>query len=224
MHPFWPLLLTGLALTGCGSPDPPPPQEPLAITGDLVLVDDGALDPGFSAFRDTLNAIVARRDTTALLALVADDARMSYGDEPAGAQGMRQLWFQDSARAGASIWTVLGWILAGGSVDEDGAVTIPSIAALWPDDLDPSAHVAIPGQDVPAYTAPGGEVVATITEAALPAGRAADGWQSVFLPDGREVVVSRDEILSPIGHRAVFWDDGDGWRLRSFLSDDTADA
>lgn len=222
MHRPWLLLPFCAALSACGASDAPPAPEPIGITGDLVLVDDGAADPGFSVFRDTLYAIVARRDTSALLAVVASDARMTYSDGPSGPDGMRQMWFSASPPRGDSIWTVLGWILKGGSVDEDGAVTIPSVAALWPDDLDPASHVAVPGVDVPAYLAPGGPVVATITEASLAAGRAAQGWQSVFLPDGREVVVSRDEVLSPIGHRAVFWDDGDGWRLRSFLADDEA--
>lgn len=216
----WLLLTTCVALSACGDSDPPTPPEPVAITGDFVLVDDGAADPGFSQFRDSLHAIVGRRDTTAFLAIVADDARMSYGDGPGGPDEMRELWFSGER----AIWETLGRILNGGSVDEDGAVAIPAVATLWPDDLDPAAHVAIPGVEVPAYAAPGGEVVATITEAVVPAGRAADGWQAVFLPDGREVVVARDEVLSPIGHRAVFWDDGGSWKLRTFLpgSDDGA--
>ena len=32
--------------------------------------------------------------------------------------------------------------------------------------------------------------------------------------------MERSEVLRPTGYRAVFWDDGDGWQLRSFLSDD----
>ena len=207
-------LLAAALLVACEPPEP----APLAVTGDLVLVDDGASDPGFSAFRDSLRALVARRDTAALLAVVADGARMSYDDAPSGPKGMREMWFED--RSGDSVWTVLGWILDGGSVDEDGAVTIPSVAALWPDDLDPTATVAVPGQDVPAYTAPGGRVIATVTEAALPAGAADERWQTVTLPDGRNAVVERAEVLRPTGYRASFWDDGDGWRLRSLLSDD----
>ena len=215
MHrPRLPLLAAAL-LAACGPPDVP---GPLVVTGDLVLVDDGASDPGFSAFRDSLRAVVARRDTAALLAVVADGARLSYDDAPGGAEGMRGTWF--SGRADDSIWNVLGRALDGGSVDEDGAVTIPSVAALWPDDLDPARTVAVPGQDVPAYAAPGGRVIATVTEAALPAGPADGDWQAVTLPDGRQAVVERDEALCPTGYRAVFWDDGDGWKLRSFLSDD----
>lgn len=210
--------LAAVLLAACGPAGPPDAPAPLVVTGDLVLVDDGASDPGFSAFRDSLHAVVARRDTAALLAVVADGARLSYDDGPGGAEGMRARWF--SGRAGDPVWVVLRRALDGGSVDEDGAVTIPSVAALWPDDLDPDRTVAVPGQDVPAYTAPGGPVIAAVTEAALPAGPADDEWQTVTLPDGRQAVVERDEALRPTGYRAVFWDDGDGWQLRSFLSDD----
>ena len=214
-------LLAAAALAACepsAAPDAGAAGTPLEVTGDLVLVDDGAAEPGFAAFRDTLRAVVARRDTAALLAATAPDARLSYDDAPGGARGMRERWL--SGRPAPTVWDVLGWILEGGSVDEDGAVTVPSVAALWPDDLDPTATVAVPGQGVPAYAAPGGPVVATVTEAALPAGPADADWQTVTLPDGRDAVVARGEALSPAGWRAVFWDDGDGWRLRSLLSDD----
>ena len=69
-----PPLLALLALAAC-RPDAAPPPDPAPagpeVAGGLELVDDGASDPGFAAFRDTLRAVVARRDTAALLALTA---------------------------------------------------------------------------------------------------------------------------------------------------------
>ena len=191
------------------------------VTGTLVLVDDGAADPAFSAFRESLRDVVARRDTAALLAVVAPGARLSYGDEPGGPEGLRRMWLDGGPPAGEAVWAVLERILNGGSVAEDGAVTVPSVAALWPEALDPFGHVAVPSQDVDALDAPGGRLVARLTETVLPVrSPAADGWQPVWLPDGREAVVAAGETLSPVGYRATFWDDGDGWRLRSFLSGD----
>lgn len=207
-------------VAACGPEAPPEAPALPTFTGDLVLVDDGAMDPGFSSFRDSLRAIVVRRDTTALLAVVAEGARLSYDDAPAGPDGFRQSWFAETRPD--TVWTVLARLLDGGSVDEDGAVTIPSVAALWPEDLDPATHVSVPGLEVPALAAPGGATLAHVTETALPiTGAPSRGWQPVRLPDGRQAVIHADEVLSPLGHRAVFWDDGDGWRLRSFLSDES---
>ena len=222
------LLFTGaasLALGACQAetpgPDPDGPADVPTVAGGLVLVDDGAGVPAFSAFRDSLRDAVARRDTAALLAVVAPGARLSYGDEPGGPGGLWDMWLDGSPPDGRTLWGVLDKILGGGSVNEDGAVTIPSVAALWPSDLDPFSHVAVPSQGVPALDAPGGTVLARLTEVVLPADApAADGWQPVRLPDGRAAVVAEGETMSPVGYRATFWDDGDGWRLQSFLSGD----
>jgi len=217
------LFLCALALAACQSdPEVPVETEPVAITGDFALVDDGTEDEGFVVFRDTLRAVVARRDTAELLALTAEGARLSYDDAPGGPDGLRALWFEGDTPTGAPIWTTLAEILDGGSVDEEGAITVPWIAVLWPhEELDPYAHVAVLGEDVPAYDAPGGTVLATLTETAVATtGEPRGGWQPVALPDGRQAVVADSLTLSPVGYRAAFWDDGDGWRLRSLLAGD----
>ena len=221
------LLLTGVAGLCLGACQPDAPAETDAAagvptwTGDMVLVDDGAASPGFAALRDTLRDVIVRRDTAALLAAVAPGARLSYGDEPGGPEGFRAMWFAGGPPDGAPVWDVLSRVLEGGSVDEDGAVTAPSVAALWPESLDPFTHVAVPGQAVEARSAPGGPVVGRLTETVVPATRPArGGWQPVRLPDGREAVVPADEALSPVGYRAAFWDDGGGWQLQTFLSGD----
>lgn len=226
-----PLLLAAaaLALAAC-QPDASPPDEaparssPVdvpAFSGDLALVDDGAEDPGFAAFRDTLRAVVARRDTATLLALVAPGARLSFGDTPGGPEGLRAMWFDGETPAGEPVWGVLDHVLDGGSVSEDGAVSVPFVAGLWPETLDPFQHVAVPGHDVPALDGPGGEPVARLTEVALAVdGPPEDGWWRVELPDGRAAVVAAEDAYSPVGYRATSWDDGDGWRLRSFLAGD----
>ena len=139
----------------------------------------------------------------------------------AGPDGLRAMWLGGSTPTGGDVWATLRRVLAGGSVDEEGAVTAPFVGALWPDHLDPFEHVAVVGPDAPAYDAPGGAVVARLTHAALPVlGPPEGGWRPVRLPDGRRAVVADSLALSPVGYRAVFWDDGDGWRLRSFLAGD----
>ena len=221
---LFPLLLALPVLLLACEPDASPPDAPAeaevpAFRGDLTSVDDGAEIEGFSGLRDSLRAVVARRDTAALLALVAPDARLSFGDTPGGPGGFHDVWFEGDP--GEPVWDVLPRLLDGGSVEEDGAVMVPAVATLWPERLDPFANVAIPGDDVVAFDAPGGTPLATLSRVTLPtSGPPADGWRPVTLPDGRAAVVPEPAVLSPVGYRATFWDDGDGWHLRSFLAGD----
>ena len=218
------LVLLAVTLAACQSDPSPAPTEDVppslpTFSGDLALVDDGTAVDGFDAFRDSLLGVVARQDTAALLAVVSPDARLSFGDTPGGPDGFRQMWFDGSTAE--PVWDVLERILDGGSAEEDGAVVVPFVGAYWPESLDPFENVAVPGQDVPAFDTPGGTEIARLREIALPtSGPAEDGWQAVTLPDGQEAFVAEAETLSPVGYRATFWDDGDGWRLRSFLAGD----
>lgn len=238
MHAPRPLTLAALAalaLAGCRDGAPPPeapapaaPESetstlpnPPTFTGEFALVDDGAEDPSFVAFRDTLRAIIARRDTGALLRLVAPGARLSFGDTPGGPEGLRAMWLSGDPPQGEPVWEALGHALDGGSAEEDGAVTVPFVGGLWPSDEDPFAHVAVLNSYVPAYDQPGGDLVAHLSQLIVPIlAPPLDGWQQVRLPNGQAAYVEAAETYSPVGYRAVFWDDGDGWRLRSFLAGD----
>ena len=216
-----PALVLLAAVAGCERGGASPPDVP-TYEGDFAFVDDGAADPRFVAFREALRDVVARRDTAALLALVAPTARVSFEPGPAGgADGLRALWFSGGTPTGTPVWDVLGAALDGGSVEEDGAFTVPFVSGLWPSDLDPFGHVAVVGRDVPVYDAPGGAVVALASEVVLPAPAPAQGgWQPVRLPSGADGVVAAGRALSPTGYRATFWDDGDGLQLQSFLGGD----
>ena len=214
-----------LAAVGCerGGAEPDVP----VYRGDFALVDDGAADAAFAALRDTLRAVVARRDTAALLAVVSPTARVSFepgppgGPQTGGPDGFRDAWFSGATPTGAPVWDVLAAALGAGSAEEDGAFTVPFVPALWSSGVDPFGHVAVVGRDVPVYDAPGGAVVALAGDLVLPApAPARDGWQPVRLPDGADGVVRADRALRPTDYRAVFWDDGDGLRLQSFLGGD----
>ena len=215
------LLVVVVAASGCGRGGPERPDVPV-YRGDFALVDDGAADPAFSALRDALRAAVARRDTAALLALVSPTARVSFEPgPPGGPDGLREAWFEGATPTGTPLWDVLGTALGAGSVEEDGAFTVPFVPALWPSDLDPFGHVAVVGQDVPVRERPGGAVVALVSDLVLPTSAPAlGGWQLVRLPDGTDGFVRAERALGPTGYRAVFWDSGDGLRLQSLLGGD----
>ena len=218
-------LLITAALAGCRDADDEDTLAPAVdgptYTGEFALVDDGAEVPGFVAFRDTLRALVARRDTAALLDAVAPGARLSFGDDAGGPDGFRAMWFDGDPPTEEPVWDVLAHALDGGSVDEDGAVTFPFVSTLWPSDTDPFAHVAVLNEYVPVYDQPGGDLIAHLSQIVVPVlAPPLDGWWQVRLPDGTAAYVEAGAVYSPVGYRAVAWDDGDGWHLRSFLAGD----
>lgn len=228
-------LLVGLfGVAGCSDDQTAAPMgtsapraEPVAApvphhVGTAEQIDDGAAVPGFSAFRETLRGIVARRDTAALLEIVAPTARLSYGDDPGGPDGFRAMWFSGTPSGGDAVWEVLSRVLTGGSVDEDGAVTVPAVGGYVPEGLDPFATVAVVRDRVPArVSATDTTLVGTVGHAYLPVrGPVADGVWTVTLPDGQTAAVAAADALSPVGYRAVFWDEGAGWQLHTFLQGD----
>ena len=216
------LLLLTFGLAACERPDPPAPDALPVFEGADAFLDDGAENPSFAMFRDTLRAIVARNDTLALLRLVAPTAQVSYDEAPGGADGLRALWLSDLASPPEPIWTVLDRLLSAGSVEEDGAFTVPFVAGLWPEDLDPSAHVAAVGDSTVATLRPDGGAVARLSGVhilELSDSTNSDTWH-VILPDGSQGYIPRTSAVSPVGYRATFWQDDGEWRLQVFVAGD----
>lgn len=212
-----PLTAVAVLASACGSV----PTDVPVYEGSFPTVDDGAIDPAFVALRDTLRSVVVRRDTAALLALISPHARVAFDDEPGGPDGFRRVWLDGATPTGTPVWHVLGAALWVGSVEEDGAYTVPFVHGLWPSSLDPFANVAVIGRNVPVMDQPGGDVVALAGETVLPVlAPPLNGWWQVRLPDGSAGYVSEERALSPVGYRATFWDDGDGLQLQSFLGGD----
>ena len=199
------------------------PNEVPHVAGTFLPVDDGASDPSFSAFREQLRGAVARRDTAAVLAVVADGARLSFGDDAGGPDGVRAMWFSGTPPGGESLWDVLGRILAAGSVVQDDALTVPYVFGAWPDSIDAFSHVAVVGDSVEARAAPSdtSAVVARVSHALLPADvPPAGGYRQVRLPGGAAAYVPEAAAMSPVDYRATFWKDGGAWKLQAFLAGD----
>lgn len=220
-------LSSALLLSACTDGDTAAPHTPTVphFEGDYTLVDSGPDEPGWTTFRDSLRETIAERDTAALLAVVAPDARLSYDSDDVGPTGFRALWFTGDPPDGRDVWTTLTSALDGGSLDEDGAVVAPFVYSLWPhDEHDPFSSVAIVGDSVLVRSGPSrtSRVVARVSNLILPALAPPDeGWRLIQLPDGRNAYVEARRALSPIGYRATFWPEPDGtWQLRSFLAGD----
>ena len=218
------LVLAASILAGCTDRA----SGPAVVDGTFPSVDDGAANAGFAVFRDSLRAVVARRDTAALVATVGEGARLSFGDAAGGPDGLRAMWFAGSPPGGEPLWAVLGRLLDAGSVEEDGAVTVPYVFGAWPDSVDVFTHVAVVGDRVEARLAGSDTagVAALVSHAILPVGSPASGpatgdYQAVRLPDGTEAFVPAASVMSPVGYRATFFPDEAGaWKLQTLVAGD----
>lgn len=200
-----------------------------AQVATLRPVDDGAADPSFLTFRGRLLAAIAARDTAAVLGAFAPDARLSFGGDAPGPEGVRRLWL-GRGRAGPELWATLTRVLGMGSVrDTVGAfVSAPYVYNGWPEGVDPFTHGAVVGEGVRVRNAPrlDGEVLTSLSYAVVPVedwGRGGDGalgWARVTLADGQTGYVSTEYLWSPVDYRAGFEKQGASWRIVFFLAGD----
>ncbi|HLA63257.1 MAG TPA: SH3 domain-containing protein [Rhodothermales bacterium] len=193
----------------------------------LRPVDQAVDDPSFVTFRARLLAALAGRDTAAVLGAFAPDARLSFGDDPPGPEGVRQMWLGRTPRGPRSLWVTLARAVAMGSVRDSnnpGFVSAPYVYNAWPDGVDPFEHGAVVGENVRVRATPrlDGEVRGTLSYAIVPVEAWDDpaGWARIRLTDGQTGYVSTDYVWSPVGYRVGFEKQPAGWRIVFFIAGD----
>jgi len=136
-----PLCLAGQVAAQVVAQDPPAGGFGLI---QVLPVDEAVQDPAFFAFRARLQRAVAERDTSALLAIVDPDIRLSFGGD-GGLADFRAMWLEDpDAALGDStaalpdrpgIWAELGTVLALGGRFWDGSTFVApyTFSAFGPD-------------------------------------------------------------------------------------------
>ena len=205
-----------------------------AQVASLRPIDEATDDPAFITFRGRLLAALATRDTAAVLAAFAPDARLSFGPDPPGPDGVRRLWLGPRRAMRPTLWEALTVVLGMGSVRDDNNASFASAPYVyngWPDDVDPFSHAAVVGDNVRVRATPGlaGEVLASLSYAVVPvevwgaAGTSSDvpdGWARIRLADGRTGYVSTAYLRSPVDYRAGFEKQAGGWRIVFFLAGD----
>ena len=194
-----PVAATGAAHVG------PIPVATLPSLGPFLPRDDAASLPEVRAIRDSLLAIVARRDSAALLAMVAPDVKLGFGGDD-GIANARATWF--AADRDPDVWHTLTDLLTHGGEGDSTQFTAPYwFTGRLPEAADPfEALVVIDSatvvRDAPDSTAAPlgtlGLVVVRGADAAAPA-----GWTALTLDSARVGYVRSAQVRSPIG-----------WRLR----------
>lgn len=221
---------------GCGTPPeetPPVASDPAATaapltSGDVIVlgvaypVDDATRHAEFTAFRDSLIGIVARRDTLALFALFTPEVKLSHGGDT-GREGLRTVWEYDQPTT--QLWTVLNDVLRhGGVLWSDSQFVAPYTNQALPDSLDPFEHLIVRDSNVMVYAMPDASTapIARLDYAIVRSGElhAEPAWRTVRLTDGRSAFVRDEHLRSTIDHRIYFERIAGRWMITVFLAGD----
>jgi hypothetical protein len=204
-----------------------PPAAGQAVR--LLPQDEAVRQPEFFSFRAQLLAALARRDTAALMSVVAPEIHNTFGDDN-GAVAFRRLWRLDSADS--RLWQELTTVLAlGGTFEHDSSFVAPYVFSRWPSQYDSFEYLAVIASDVriragPDATAPvvgkaGFEVVRRArTRAGTSAAADSQEWEPVQLEDGRVGYIARRFLRSPVSYRAIFARRGTRWTMVTLIAGD----
>ena len=186
----------------------------------LPPVDECAADPSFAAFREELDAIIARRDADRLLAIVTDDATISFGGYE-GPAGLVALWGLDQPGE-SEMWGVLEMTLAFGCmVDPDGVRVSPSFF-LQAGESDPFETYLVVTPEAPLLSAPhpDADTVALLDWDVLTWLGEEDGMYRMRLADGRTGYAEPGYVRGLLDFRAGFARRDGRWRLVFFVAGD----
>lgn len=209
------------AATGAAHVGPIAPPT-LASLGPMPPSDGIADLPDARAIRDSLLAIVARRDSAALFAMVAPDIKLGFGGEE-GIDEARRLWFAPDRVP--SIWETLDDLLTHGGAGTTTEFTAPYwFTSRLPDGADPfealvviDSATVVRGAPDTAAAAIGtlGHVVVRAADAEAPA-----GWSALALDSLRTGYVRSDQVRSPVGYRIRLERRADRWWITFLLQGD----
>lgn len=190
--------------------------------GKVLPVDEGPNDPAFAAFRDSVLRIVAARDTSALLALVAPDIKNSFGGDggPAEFRAQWRLGEPDS-----ELWGVLDDILRhGGRFAGPDAFIAPYTFDGLPDTLDAFEHLMVRDADVPVHAGRDSTsaILARLSYDIVRAGPydPETTWTAIALGGERVGYVPADRIRSAVDYRLQFARRDGRWLLVFLLAGD----
>jgi hypothetical protein len=198
---------------------------PLAALAQPVLppVDEAAAQPDFFTFRARLQLAVARRDTAAVVAVLHQDVKLSFGGD-AGVRDFRRLWRPDAPRS--PLWETLGTVLAlGGSFNGGDTFTAPYVFSRWPEGVDAFTHQAVVGTDVRIRSAPSAAapVLGRLDFAIVAlhgATRPGQTWTRIDHPGHAAAWVDSRFLRSPLDYRAIFTRLDGRWQMTAFLAGD----
>jgi hypothetical protein len=219
-----PILLLAVALAARAQPTTSVDQTARSAGKRPTLPprDESARDPQLHAFLRELRAVVAKRDTAALLKIVDPGITLDFGGTNGIENLKKRFEYQESAD---EFWRELGIVLdMGGTFDGPDKFEAPYVSAQS-DTLDSFGdHVvtatgvrlrAQPNTDARTVASLDYDIVNEVESREFVA-----GWKHVRLWNGQTGYVASQYVRNPIDYRAWFERTRDGWRLMGFLAGD----
>lgn len=189
----------------------------------LPPVDECRSAPGLTAFRDRLAEVVAKKDSKALLALLADDVLINFGGED-GPQAFAETWALD--RPGKSdLWPLLTKILRLGCVPSGKKFAIPSLTMQFEPDADEDLFdifvVISANAALRSGLAAGSRVIGHLAWDVVKAIDQSGGAQTkIELQDGRQGWVDAEQLYNPASYRLFMEKRGGKWMITALVAGD----
>lgn len=183
--------------------------------------DEASRDPTLVAFRDTLLAIVQRRDSAALVQHMAPTIKFSFGDAKGGPGGLFANWRQ--YRSIPKLWSTLNDVLTHGGVFETGSFYAPWTFKALPDSLDAFEYLVVRDSGVVVRAKPDATDAGfgMLSYDIVRAGGPPDSvWRAIKLKDDRTGYVEADHIRSPVEWRVGIRKYGGRWLIDFFVAGD----
>lgn len=184
----------------------------------LDPVSEAAKDPALLKYVERLKAIVAKRDTPALLALMNPTFRVDF-DGGKGPLAFAKHWKPDTPDS--AVWKILDRLLSlGGTFYTPTLFAIPYVYTKFPFDLDPFAYVVVtrdqaalrPEADPEATPIVRLQTGIVAIKPGLKAPvRELPDWIKVEVPNGPQGFVAAEDVYSPAGYRVFFERRGGKW-------------
>jgi hypothetical protein len=217
----WRLATFLLLITAVEASGQRPESTPLPSWGKARPVDDARRDPTLASFRDSLLAIVARRDSVALSAHLSPTVIYNFGTSDGGPAG----FFADWRGRMESLWRTLDDVLKhGGEVGADGLFWAPWTVSVRSDSIDVEGLFVVRDSGVAVY-AKADSLSPTLGTLSFDIVKASgevwdDRWAGIQLRDGRRGFVVSRHIRSPMQYRLALRREGNRWVIHLLLSGD----
>lgn len=185
----------------------------------LRPVDEARLQPEFLAYRERLQAAVARRDVDAIVEAADPGIRLGF-DASGGVDALRRLLADRP-----ELWDELRDVLAhGGRFTSPTSFAAPYVYSNWPERFDSFECAAVTGTHVrvrskPALDAP---IVTAVSYSIVRLLEPPQGnlWVPIELGDGRTGYIWHAYVRSPVDYRALFNRLEGRWLMTAFVAGD----
>lgn len=202
----------------------------LADRQSFPPVDEAERDPTLVAFRESLLASVAARDTDTVIAAACPDIYLSHGGSGGPGEFLEYLGPENSSledQSREAYWSDLETTLSQpGYFDDEGEFWMPHQWQITlPASLDPYVAYFVTGENVSLRQAaePGSPALSLISYeiVIVPTHRDGADYQPVMLTDGTRGFMHGDFLWPMTGHRAALVkSDAGEWQLCTFVSGD----